>query len=179
MMCIKLDWLQPVHFTTRLFLTDLTPFTEFAISTALAEACAEFTKPLNCTTPLKDSTLIWSTLSIGSLNISALTLEVRTESSTYSPVLSRCCGPRTAGNERNQNKSYKKTPDKIFFFHNFSFLCCHFFCSSRNTFSGRFIYSLLSINSILCAMFLTLSVMSPIILIYKNNQFKKHLQGGH
>jgi hypothetical protein len=34
----KIGWLQPVHFTTMLLLTDLTPFAEFAISAALTDS---------------------------------------------------------------------------------------------------------------------------------------------
>src|SRR3989339_1400214 len=80
-----------------LFLTALTPSTDLATSTALAAASGESTKPLNCTTPLKVSTLIWSTLSIGSRYIAALTLDVRTEASIYSPVLSRVEVPAQPG----------------------------------------------------------------------------------
>jgi hypothetical protein len=46
----------------------------------------ELTKPLNCTTPLKVSTLISADFNEASLKISALTLPVKTVSSTYSPV---------------------------------------------------------------------------------------------
>jgi len=48
----------------------------------------ELTNPVNCTTPLKVSTLISADFKDGSLNIAALTLVVMAVSSMYSPVLS-------------------------------------------------------------------------------------------
>jgi len=78
-----------VYFTIRLFLTSLTPLTARVTSAALADAAPDFTKPLNCTVPLKVSTPISVVLSNGSLKIAALTLVVMTVSSRYSPVLAR------------------------------------------------------------------------------------------
>src|SRR3990170_1317845 len=72
----------------RLFLTDFTPLTPLATSTARLTACGEFTKPLNWTTPLNVSTLICNTFRAGSPRIAALTFAVTVESSKYSPVLS-------------------------------------------------------------------------------------------
>src|SRR3972149_422113 len=72
----------------RLFLTDTTPLTRLATSPALLTTCGEFTKPLNWTTPLNVSTLIWNIFSAGSSKIAAFTFAVMVESSTYSPVLS-------------------------------------------------------------------------------------------
>src|SRR3990170_967924 len=72
----------------RLFLTDFTPLTPLATSTARLTTCGEFTKPLNWTTPLNVSTLICNTFSSGSSRIAALTFAVMMESSKYSPVLS-------------------------------------------------------------------------------------------
>src|SRR4030067_2665659 len=71
------------------FFTDLTPGTPRATSPALLTFCAESTKPLNWTSPLNVSTLIWSTFSDGSSKIAAFTLVVIAESSMYSPELSR------------------------------------------------------------------------------------------
>ncbi len=50
------------------------------------------------------------------------------------------------------------------------------FFSSRNTFSGRFIYTAFH-NYNFYARSTTLSVASPIILIFNNNELKKHLLG--
>lgn len=47
-----------LYFTIRLFFTDLTPLTLFAISVALSTSFCELTKPLRRALPLKASTLI-------------------------------------------------------------------------------------------------------------------------
>ena len=73
-------------FTRMSFLTDVTPGTLRATSTALLMLACELTKPLNCTTPLKVSTLISADFSDGSLKTAIFTLVVMTVSSTYSPV---------------------------------------------------------------------------------------------
>lgn len=68
------------------FLTDFTPLTLPATSTALLMLAWELTKPLSCTTPLKVSTLVSADFSEGSLKTAALTFVVRIVSSRYSPV---------------------------------------------------------------------------------------------
>jgi hypothetical protein len=55
------------------FLTDVTPLTLRATSTALLMSARELTKPLNCTTPLKVSTLISAYFSDGSLKTAVFT----------------------------------------------------------------------------------------------------------
>src|SRR5512140_3591954 len=77
------------YFTIRLFFTDLTPLTPRETSPALLTLRAESTKPLNWTSPLNLSTLIWNTFKDGSFMIAAFTFAVIAESSTYSPVPSR------------------------------------------------------------------------------------------
>jgi hypothetical protein len=72
----------------RLFVTDFTPLTPRATSTARLTTSGEFTKPLNWTTPLNVSTLISNTFSSGFCRIAALTFAVMVELSKYSPVLS-------------------------------------------------------------------------------------------
>ena len=74
------------HFKRRSFFTEVTPATPLATLLALSMLALELTKPLNCTTPLKVSTLISADLSSGSENIAEITLVVTTESSIYSPV---------------------------------------------------------------------------------------------
>jgi hypothetical protein len=70
------------------FLTAVTPLTLRASCVALLLALLELTNPLNCTTPLKVSTLISADLSVGSPKMADFTLVVMAVSSTYSPVLS-------------------------------------------------------------------------------------------
>src|SRR5450756_2107657 len=77
------------YFTTRLFFTDLTPVTPRATSPAFCTLLVESTKPLNWTSPLNVSTLIWNTFRDGSFRIAAFTFVVIAESSTNSPVPSR------------------------------------------------------------------------------------------
>ena len=85
---------EPIYccpFNRMSFLTDSTPLTLRATSTALLMSARELTKPLNCTTPLKVSTLISADFSEGSPKTAAFTLVVMTVSSRYSPVPS-CLG---------------------------------------------------------------------------------------
>jgi hypothetical protein len=63
------------------FLTDFTPLTPRASSTALSTAACELTKPLSCTTPLKVLTLISLSFARGSLYMAAFTLVVTSLSS--------------------------------------------------------------------------------------------------
>jgi hypothetical protein len=70
------------------FLTDITPLTPLASSTALSMFDEELTKPLSWTTPLYVSTLISDDFNVDSRNIASLTLVVMTLSSIYSPALS-------------------------------------------------------------------------------------------
>jgi hypothetical protein len=77
---------EPIYccpFTRMSFLTDSTPLTLRATSTALLMSARELTKPLNCTTPLKVSTLISADFSEGSLKTAAFTLVVMTVSRTW------------------------------------------------------------------------------------------------
>src|SRR6185503_8947263 len=85
------------------FLTVVTPDTPRVISTALSIAARELTKPLNCTTPLKVSTLISADFSVGSLKTAVFTLVVMTVSSTYSPV------PSCLGVEAHPRKEVSRT----------------------------------------------------------------------
>src|SRR3954469_5378526 len=70
------------------FLTDETPFTDFAVAMAVFTLSCELTNPLSWTTPLKVSTLISADLSVGCSKIAVFTLAVIAVSSTYWPVLS-------------------------------------------------------------------------------------------
>src|SRR5258706_8192564 len=74
------------HLTRMSFLTDFTPLTLRATSTALLMSAWDRTKPLSCTTPLKVSTLISADFREGSLKTSAFTFVVMAVSSIYSPV---------------------------------------------------------------------------------------------
>src|SRR5256885_16389999 len=95
-------------FTRMSFLTDFTPLTLRATSTALLMSVRELTKPLNCTTPLKVSTLTSADFSEGSLKIAAFTLVVMTVSSKYSPVPS-CLG--VDAHPRSSKVTGKKPPE--------------------------------------------------------------------
>src|SRR4029450_8042602 len=97
---------EPIYgwpFSRMSFLTDLTPWTLRATATALLMSALELTKPLNCTTPLKVSTLISADFSDGSPNTAAFTLVVMTVSSTYSPV------PSCLGVEAHPRKDISRT----------------------------------------------------------------------
>jgi len=58
------------------FLTDVTPLTPRATATAWSMLACDLTKPLNCTRPLKVSTLISADFNDESLNIAVFTLVV-------------------------------------------------------------------------------------------------------
>ena len=68
-------------FRMMLFLTARTPSTLLAKLSALLISSLEFAKPLNCTVPLKVSTLIAVALTIESSNSLAFTFAVIAESS--------------------------------------------------------------------------------------------------
>ena len=61
-----------IYFSRISFLTDLTPAIPRASSAARLMSACELTKPLNCTMPLKVSTLISADFRVGSLKIAAL-----------------------------------------------------------------------------------------------------------
>ena len=97
---------EPIYccpFTRMSFLTDSTLLTLRATSTALLMSARELTKPLNCTTPLKVSTLISADFSEGSPKTAAFTLVVMTVSSRYSPV------PSCLGVEAHPRKEISRT----------------------------------------------------------------------
>ena len=89
----------PSYLMTRLLRTSLTPFTPAATVPARAFVAAVSTKPLSWTMPLKVSTSMSKMLRALSPTISARTLLLMTESSTYSPVLSLVLEPAQAAIE--------------------------------------------------------------------------------
>ena len=85
-------------------------FNEPTLKSALYILAWVLTKPLNCTVPLKVSTLIWADFRVGSLKIAAFTLVVMTVSSTYSPVPS--CLDVDAQPSMDTNRTAKKKAEK-------------------------------------------------------------------
>src|SRR5665647_2964154 len=82
-------WGRAADYLIRMSLpTEATPLTPCATATARSALAREVTKPLNCTRPLKVSTMISADFRVGSLKMAVLTRVVMDVSSRYWPVLS-------------------------------------------------------------------------------------------
>src|SRR4029077_1706076 len=102
---------QPPYLSRMSFLTDFTPPTPSATRTAWYIWAWEFTKPLNCTTALKVSTLMSPEFKPDDLSIAVFTFAVIAVSSTYSPVPSRvavAAQPRTVVNSTALKRAEKR-----------------------------------------------------------------------